>query len=106
MGLSENYAEVSVQEVNCPDLTQPPFNLASKGLSGSTAFVRVGGITNVMPRRKNQKVYDLVDIGRNVLPNSENFAVYGAAGGPFTNGKTQYSEVYCIISIKNLNQFL
>lgn len=30
-GLSENFETVSVEIVQCPDLTQPPFNLAAEG---------------------------------------------------------------------------
>ena len=31
-GLSENFEEVSVSVVDCPDLTEKPFMLASRGM--------------------------------------------------------------------------
>lgn len=30
-GLKKNFADVSIEYVNCPDLTQEPFNLAAPG---------------------------------------------------------------------------
>lgn len=30
-GLKDNFAEVTAEVVDCPDLTQQPFTLASKG---------------------------------------------------------------------------
>lgn len=41
VGLSENFAEVSVEVAECPDLTAAPFHLASSGLSGSQTIVEV-----------------------------------------------------------------
>ena len=30
-GLSENFAHVQVESVDCPDLSEPPFHLAASG---------------------------------------------------------------------------
>ncbi|XP_031635011.1 ester hydrolase C11orf54 homolog [Contarinia nasturtii] len=90
-GLRENYAEVSVKVVDCPDLTASPFNLAAKGLSGYTAHVQVGSLNYLFPMSNYKRVYDLIDIGRNALPNARIFSVYGAGSGPFMV-KTQFCE--------------
>ncbi|XP_031632326.1 ester hydrolase C11orf54 homolog [Contarinia nasturtii] len=60
-----------------------PFNLATKGLSGSTAHVEVGSMKYLLPKPTLKRIYDLVDIGENVLPNAKSFAVIGAGEGPF-----------------------
>lgn len=38
-GLAKNFAKVDVALVECPDLTQPPYNLASKGIRQSTRIM-------------------------------------------------------------------
>lgn len=48
-GLKENYSEVSVSIVECPDLTQEPFGLAAKGICGSTRLADVGGVPYLVP---------------------------------------------------------
>jgi len=46
-GLSSNFKEVSVSVESCPDLTQPPYSLASPGFGGRTAIADIGGVLNV-----------------------------------------------------------
>ena len=71
-GLKENYSEVSVSIVECPDLTEEPFGLAAKGtfflsyhtffgtlfrtfigysvgICGSTRLADVGGVPYLVP---------------------------------------------------------
>ncbi|XP_031640187.1 ester hydrolase C11orf54 homolog [Contarinia nasturtii] len=81
-GLSENFAEVSVEEVECPDLTAAPFHLASSGLSGSATIVDVGGPPFLLPLVDRTKIYDLVDIAHKVLPNAKDVYLCGAGAGP------------------------
>lgn len=81
-GLSGNFAEVSVEEVECPDLTAAPFHLASSGLSGSPVIVDVGGPPFLLPLADRTKIYDLVDIAHKVLPNAKNVYLCGAGAGP------------------------
>ncbi|KYN38686.1 Ester hydrolase C11orf54 like protein [Trachymyrmex septentrionalis] len=47
--LSTDFEEVKVEWVDCPDLTQEPFNLAAPGLCGDTALLDIGGIWNLFP---------------------------------------------------------
>ncbi|XP_033228223.1 ester hydrolase C11orf54 homolog [Belonocnema kinseyi] len=41
--LSKNYAEVSVEVVDCPDLMKLPFSLAASGLEGNPEILDMGG---------------------------------------------------------------
>ena len=63
--MKENYSEVSVSIVECPDLTEEPFGLAAKGtfissdiyrnyrfssgICGSTRLADVGGVPYLVP---------------------------------------------------------
>lgn len=59
--LSENYAEVSVTIVDCPDLSKAPFKLAASGLGGDTALADVGGVPYLVPgpAQWHERVYNL-----------------------------------------------
>lgn len=81
-GLKENFAKVSVSEVECPDLTAAPFHLAGRGLSGSPTIVDIGGPAYLLPTVDRTKLYDLVAVGRKVLPKAEEFIAIGAGAGP------------------------
>jgi len=61
-GLKLNFDQVSVKVVECPDLTLAPFGLAAPGLSGQTRIADVGGVPNLTPRPKPEKVYSLIDV--------------------------------------------
>lgn len=82
VGLKENFREVSVSEVDCPDLTAAPYHLAGHGLCGSPTIVEVGGPPYLLPTVDRTKLYDLVAIGRKVLPRATEFIVVGAGAGP------------------------
>lgn len=81
-GLKRNFADVSVDEVECPDLTAAPFHLASSGLSGSNTIVEVGGPPFLLPLVDRTKIYDFVNIARKVLPNAQSVFMCGAGAGP------------------------
>ncbi|KYN26963.1 PREDICTED: ester hydrolase C11orf54 homolog [Trachymyrmex cornetzi] len=56
--LSTDFEEVTVEWVDCPDLTQEPFNLAAPGLCGDIALLDIGGISNLFPFPiKNRNIY-------------------------------------------------
>ncbi|XP_018047317.1 PREDICTED: ester hydrolase C11orf54 homolog [Atta colombica] len=55
--LSTDFEEVTVEWVDCPDLTQEPFNLATPGLCGDTALLDLGGISNLFPFPLKDKIY-------------------------------------------------
>uniref|UniRef100_A0A1B6KUZ4 DUF1907 domain-containing protein n=1 Tax=Graphocephala atropunctata TaxID=36148 RepID=A0A1B6KUZ4_9HEMI len=81
VGLSENFETVEVSVVDCPDLTQKPFSLASQGLNGSTTILEVGGVPFLMPLVDRSKVYDFKDM--NQVTGVNPAFIVGAGAGPF-----------------------
>lgn len=81
-GLKRNFADVTVAEVDCPDLMAAPFHLAGSGLSGSKTIVEVGGPPFLLPLVDRTKLYDFVNIARKVLPNAKSVFLCGAGAGP------------------------
>lgn len=47
--LKNNYENVEVDFVDCPDLSLPPFNLASEGICGSPKLAEAGGVPYLIP---------------------------------------------------------
>ncbi|CAG9862318.1 unnamed protein product [Phyllotreta striolata] len=86
--LKTNFAEVSVEVVDCPDLRQQPFTLASEGLGGNTKIIELGGNPYLLPEVHREKYYDLKDIAK--LVNSNPSFIIGAGAGP-----NQYVGVNC-----------
>ncbi|KAJ8933617.1 hypothetical protein NQ314_013907 [Rhamnusium bicolor] len=78
--LKSNFAEVNVEVVDSPDLTQEPFSLASKGLGGKTKIVDIGGPPYLLPVPDREKVYDLKDVVK--LVHSNPAFIIGAGAGP------------------------
>ena len=62
VGLAENFGRVSVEVVECPDLTAAPFGLAAPGLCGDARIADVGGVPNLTPTPKPEKVYSLTNV--------------------------------------------
>uniref|UniRef100_A0A8D0H8V1 Chromosome 11 open reading frame 54 n=1 Tax=Sphenodon punctatus TaxID=8508 RepID=A0A8D0H8V1_SPHPU len=58
-GLKENFADVQVSIVDCPDLTQEPFMFPVKGICGKPRIADVGGVPYLVPLPQKDKVYDL-----------------------------------------------
>ncbi|XP_011636322.1 ester hydrolase C11orf54 homolog [Pogonomyrmex barbatus] len=68
--LSTSFGEVTAEWVDCPDLTQEPFNLAAPGLGGDATLLDIGGTANIFPFRQ-LKIYDFKNI-LNQLNRSQN----------------------------------
>lgn len=97
--MKENFAEVSVDVVECPDLTQAPFHLAANGLSGSPTIADIGGLSYALPTVDRSKVYDIVQIGHRILPNSDEFIAVGAGSAPYTDSTAEVNElIFCFCS--------
>ena len=58
--LKSNYKTSSADALDCPDLTQAPFHLASPGLSGGESVADIGGQSHLLPRPLLHKKYSLV----------------------------------------------
>ncbi|XP_050428748.1 ester hydrolase C11orf54 homolog [Adelges cooleyi] len=79
--LLKNFESVSVDVVQCPDLTQPPFYLASEGLSGDENIFDIGSPSYLLPLVNRNKVYDIKDF-KQITGTDPIFAV-GAGAGPW-----------------------
>jgi len=62
--LLDNFADVSVTIVDCPDLTAAPYGLARPGLCGSPRVIDIGGISYIMPSPEMDKIYNLRDVSQ------------------------------------------
>lgn len=105
VGLKGNFGEVSVNEVDCPDLTAAPYHLAGHGLSGSPTIVEIGGPPYLLPTVDRAKLYDLVAVGRKILPNATEFIAIGAGAGPhpYINSNCEVSEPIQIMKFRMKN---
>ena len=85
--LRSYFENVNVNVVDCPDLTQSPFNLVGKGLCSESAskqkVLDVGGENFLIPLPRLEKsAYDIVQISKDSgFPNRAH--IVGAACGPF-----------------------
>ncbi|KAG7154592.1 ester hydrolase C11orf54 homolog [Homarus americanus] len=78
--LCMNFDEVVVSVVECPDLRNKPYCLKGRGLCGSPRLGDVGGVPNLIPEVKMDKVYDIKKLAVSVdLPNA---FIVGAGAGP------------------------
>ncbi|XP_026290075.1 ester hydrolase C11orf54 homolog [Frankliniella occidentalis] len=85
-GLQDVFSHVSVEVVDCPDLTQQPFTLARQGLGGKTALVESGGVPFLLPLVNREKLYEMQDFGK--LTGLESFLIIGAGAGPWPHAGT------------------
>lgn len=77
--LSKNFSEVHVDVVDCPNLTEKPWNLASPGICSGTRLALVGGVPYLIPVPNMSKMYTFDIIGQQVgLPNG--FFIGAGAG--------------------------
>uniref|UniRef100_A0A8C3S539 DUF1907 domain-containing protein n=1 Tax=Chelydra serpentina TaxID=8475 RepID=A0A8C3S539_CHESE len=78
-GLKENFADVQVSVVECPDLTNDPFNFPVKGICGKPRIADVGGVPYLVPLVQKDKVYDLNTVAKQIeLPGA---FILGAGAG-------------------------
>ena len=74
-GLLTNFQEVSVEEVQCPDLSEKPWSLASPGICGSPVLLDVGAVPYLIPTPQKDKVYKFQDLAATI--NNENALFIG-----------------------------
>jgi len=82
-GMKKNFKDSSVTIEQCPDLRQPPFNLAASGLCGGTRVADIGGQANLVPVPKRNKQYSILDIAKLMQMPKERGFLFGAGAGPF-----------------------
>ncbi|XP_043218843.1 ester hydrolase C11orf54 homolog isoform X1 [Amphibalanus amphitrite] len=79
--LRKNFADATVRVVDCPDLTQRPFNLAAPGLCGSPRVAEVGGVPNLIPSPRREKLYSLWQVP--AACGLQHGMLLGAGAGPW-----------------------
>lgn len=80
--LPENYATSSATVVDCPDLRQPPFNLACEGLCGSETIADIGGQPHLFPQPRLDKNYSLMECAELMDMTPNQGFIIGAGAGP------------------------
>ncbi|CAL1686616.1 unnamed protein product [Lasius platythorax] len=76
--LKQNFLHVNVRSVDCPDLTQEPFNLAAPGLCGQAAFIEIGDKTFLEPIPAiNREQFLFSDIIRFLNRDNRNSFIFG-----------------------------
>lgn len=99
--LASTYAFSTAEVVECPDLHNPPYHLASQGLCGNPIIADVGGPTNLYPRPVLDRIYSMTSIAKEQLHMSPNQGMLiGAGAGPF-HFVGQNAELAANISWKN-----
>lgn len=73
--LAINFQEVTVDVVDCPNLTNEPYNLAGSGLGGSPTLMEVGGPPYLLPLVDRSKLYDMKTLAQRALGNKEILAM-------------------------------
>ncbi|XP_024882166.1 ester hydrolase C11orf54 homolog isoform X2 [Temnothorax curvispinosus] len=91
--LSTDFEEATVEWVDCPDLTQHPFYLTAPGLCGDTAILDIGGVSNLFPCPKKEKIFKFENILQEL--NRTQYDNFIIGGGLFTTQPTLHLyEVY------------
>ncbi|XP_015117024.1 ester hydrolase C11orf54 homolog [Diachasma alloeum] len=103
--LAENFSEVFVEVVDCPDLTQQPFTLAAAGLGGVKKILEVGGPSFLLPIPQRHKIYELKSILDciNDKKMEKRAFVVGAGAGPWPRlSKNCEMMMNVVVSAKDL----
>lgn len=81
--LAANYERSNVAVVQCPNLQEAPFYLASQGLSGNEKIADVGGQPNLFPRPLLDTKWNMKDIATAMGMDSSRGSLIGAGAGPY-----------------------
>lgn len=81
--LLSNFETASASVVECPDLKQPPFNLAASGLCGSPRIADIGGQQHLFPRPILNAKYSLLSLARDMEMSHNAGFILGAGAAPF-----------------------
>lgn len=95
---------MTVEIVDCPNLTEAPFHLKAPGLDGNPCILEIGGPPYLLPTVDRDRIYDLKEICRRAYqvtnPMGE-FSAIGAGDGPWPYAKTNCEGVYNMVGDKN-----
>lgn len=80
-GLKSTFEHVEVSVVDCPNLKDKPFTLASEGICGKPRLADVGGVPYLVPIVQKDKIYNLGTVMKQAeVPDG---LAIGAGAGPF-----------------------
>ena len=82
-GLQRNFGFARAEAVQCPDLRQPPFQLAAPGLSGNPCIGDIGGRQNLFPTPNLQAKYSLLSLADKMRMSPNQGFLIGAGAAPF-----------------------
>ncbi|KAL6420593.1 hypothetical protein ACFW04_014640 [Cataglyphis niger] len=78
-GLKYHFVEATVEWVDCPDLTQEPFNLATSGLCGDAIISEISGMSYLFPFMESEFQYSIKRIIKEIYNNFNNGLIIGAS---------------------------
>lgn len=81
--LEQNYTDSSISVEPCPDLRNPPFRLATQGLSGDERIADVGGQPNLFPEPRLDCKFSLPALAQAMEMDPKGGSLIGAGAGPF-----------------------
>lgn len=81
--LESNFAYATARVVDCPDLREPPFNLAAAGLSGNPCIADIGGQANLFPSPNLNARYSLLSLAKDMQMLPTGGSIIGAGAAPF-----------------------
>lgn len=81
--LGSNFANATARVVDCPDLREPPFNLAAAGLSGNPCIADIGGQANLFPTPNLNAKYSLLSLAKDMQMSPTGGFIIGAGAAPF-----------------------
>ncbi len=82
-GLKSYFKHITTSVSTCPDLRQPPFNLAARGLSGHECIADIGGPPYLHPLPNFTKKYSLLSLTKLMDLSPDRGFIIGAGAGPF-----------------------
>ncbi|KYM83575.1 Ester hydrolase C11orf54 like protein [Atta colombica] len=81
-GLTANFAEATVEMVDCPNFNGWPYNFYQEGLCGNPILLEVGGPAYLLPTVQTDKFYDVKSLLRQINYNYDTLVI-GAGAGPW-----------------------
>lgn len=108
--VAKNFTESKVEIVDCPDLQQQPFTLASSGLGGNPTILEVGGPAYLLPTVQKDKLYDIRPLLKHIDHDKSAPAfVIGAGAAPWpylnTNAEMMMNVTVSPSGLKNETRF-
>ncbi|GAB1598454.1 ester hydrolase C11orf54 homolog [Argonauta hians] len=94
-GLKKYFQDVSVNIVDCPNLTQEPFHLAAEGICGNPCLADVGGPPYLLPTVCRDKVYNFESLAD--IYGKKGFFIGAGAGPAHKIGVN--SEMMCNVNL-------